>query len=351
MTINFNPDCKATAIGSFPHKSTKEAYDLIFKYLPDIPVWPQLPQIDFKENMNIQYSEKLPGLKINEPDKKIFFDISGDYTQEITEIYENYIISNWEYFNLSDSYSKGFVEFYKLCLNGPKKEWVKGHITGPITFGLSITDQNLQSIIYNTSLFDCIIKTFTGKACWQVNKLKEITNNVIIFIDEPYLASFGSAYFSISKEQIITILNEMIDTIHTTNALVGIHCCGNTDWSVVMSTNIDIINFDAYEYAYSFLLYPEHIKSFLTKGGIIAYGMVPCSINAENETTENLILKLKAIWQKLTAYGIDIDTLHRKAIITPACGLGTLSRSLAEKILNLTYKVSLNLKGSPSRGR
>jgi len=343
MTIKFNPDCKATAIGSFPYKNPEQACELIFKYLVDIPVWPQLPQLDFKENMNIQYSEKLPGLKTDEDEKKIFFDTSENHTQKIMEIYENYLNSNWDYFTLSEVYSKGFHEFYKLCLNMDKKEWSKGHITGPVTFGLSITDENKQSIIYNPPIFDSIIKSLAGKACWQVNRLKEISHNVIIFIDEPYLSSFGSAYFSLSKEQIISILNEVIDTIHTTGALVGIHCCGNTDWSLIMSTNIDIINFDAYEYDYSFLLYPEHIKKFISKGGIIAYGLVPSSIKAEDETCETLIKKIKSIWNQLYKHGIDIDILQQKTIITPACGLGTLSPILAEKILDITNKISLTI--------
>ncbi|MCM8789956.1 MAG: hypothetical protein NC916_02940, partial [Candidatus Omnitrophica bacterium] len=54
----------ATGIGSLPHKDADEALDLIFKYFPAIPFWPQLPNRDIREGMVAQFSENLPCLKI-----------------------------------------------------------------------------------------------------------------------------------------------------------------------------------------------------------------------------------------------------------------------------------------------
>ncbi len=50
----------ATAIGSFPHDDAEKALDLIFTAIPDAPVWPQLPRIGLREQMEIQYCEGIP---------------------------------------------------------------------------------------------------------------------------------------------------------------------------------------------------------------------------------------------------------------------------------------------------
>ncbi|MBM3132761.1 MAG: hypothetical protein FJZ95_07000, partial [Chloroflexi bacterium] len=59
---SFKPRGLATAIGSMPHADPAEAGALALRYLPDIPVWPQLPNRSFLENMYAQYSEGLPGV-------------------------------------------------------------------------------------------------------------------------------------------------------------------------------------------------------------------------------------------------------------------------------------------------
>ena len=62
----------ATGIGSMPHKDVNTALDLVFKYTPQIPFWPQLPKRDARETMVAQASEGLPFIKIK--DKELIFD-------------------------------------------------------------------------------------------------------------------------------------------------------------------------------------------------------------------------------------------------------------------------------------
>jgi len=42
----------------------------------------------------------------------------------------------------------------------------------------------------------------------------------------------------------------------------GLHCCGNTNWSVLLDTTIDILSFDAYNYASSLSTHSGKVKSF-----------------------------------------------------------------------------------------
>ena len=65
----------------------------------------------------------------------------------------------------------------------------------------------------------------------------------------------------------IDVFSELTDSLDSQDCLVGIHCCGNTDWSMLMdSGSIDIINFDAFEFQERFVLYADNLKSFLKRG-------------------------------------------------------------------------------------
>ncbi|MDD4954058.1 MAG: hypothetical protein PHG40_04020, partial [Candidatus Omnitrophica bacterium] len=54
----------ATGIGSLPHTQASMALELIFKYCPRAPFWPQLPKRDVKEGMIAQFSQNLPCLRL-----------------------------------------------------------------------------------------------------------------------------------------------------------------------------------------------------------------------------------------------------------------------------------------------
>ena len=86
------------------------------------------------------------------------------------------------------------------------------------------------------------------KARWQIKMLKRLNPNVIIFIDEPYLVSIGSRYVNIPAGDVIRSLDEVFSAIREEGALSGVHCCGNTDWPLLLKRGVDILNFDAYNF-------------------------------------------------------------------------------------------------------
>ena len=62
-------------------------------------------------------------------------------------------------------------------------EYLKGHVTGPLTFSLSIPDQNKKPIYYDADMLDVIVKAISQKAVWQIKELQKYADKVIIFID------------------------------------------------------------------------------------------------------------------------------------------------------------------------
>jgi hypothetical protein len=119
-----------------------------------------------------------------------------------------------------------------------------------------------------------------------------------------------------------------------------VHCCGNTDWSLLLETSIDILNLDAYEYAEALSLYSAEVRAFLERGGIIAWGITPNSDKVMEETVESLVDRLHEAMNLLVRKGISFEDILVASLITPACGTGSLTTKIAERVFELTAGVS-----------
>jgi hypothetical protein len=127
--------------------------------------------------------------------------------------------------------------------------------------------------------------------------------------------------------------------------LTGVHCCGNTDWSLLMRTNVDIINFDAVDYLESLAIYPEQLSGFLEKGGVLAWGVVPNDGRINQESADDILLRLRRGVRVLEEKGVPRDLLLRRIIITPACGCAGLPVGEVERvyeILSIIDKMDLD---------
>ncbi len=329
--------CLPTAIGSMPHTDPEEACSLVMKYLPDIPAWPQLPPRSPKENMGIQFSEGFPGIVVN--GDKVHIEPGADFETELTQVYFDAEQGNFDKYAVSLEYAAGFHAFLSQT---PKLDMVKGQITGPITWGLMVTDKEGLAILYNENLAEATAKFLRLKASWQENALRQISRHTIVFVDEPYLLSLRSVFTSIPEDKVTILLEEVFQGIR---GLKGLHCCGNTDWPVLLGTSTDILSMDAYNYASSFSCYPGEVNSFLERGGAIAWGIVPNNEEAlSTETVSSLYDRLGEAIAPFTKNGISFKQILRQSLLTPSCGLASLSPEAARQALELVANLSHNLR-------
>jgi methionine synthase II (cobalamin-independent) len=344
MALDFN--CIATGIGSMPITDPDKAAALSLRYLPEAPIWPQLPQRSFREHMDGQYSEALPGLVVDEAKKRFSFDTARDLIPGLEKFFGRYLEKDYAFFKMSEEYAAGFYGFLRALKKGvqPGVRFLKGHITGPLTAGISFKDEAGKDIIHNDVLFDAVVKGLAMKAAWQIQELGQFGRPVIIFIDEPAMESLGSAFSAVSPEVVAGRLNEIIDTIHELGGIAGIHCCGNADWPLLFRTKVDIVNFDAFGYREKVLLYPADIKAFYARGGALAWGIVPTGAFTGSETAEGLVAQLESGMKRLEKEGVDRKVILRQCLITPSCGMGSLTPEKAEAILRLLGEVSDRMK-------
>ncbi len=346
----FSPRCLATAIGSFPHKDAGAACELILKSIPDIPTWPQLPAIDFKEGMEIQYSEGLPCVVIDNAAQRMYFDTSGDPSTDLATFYEHYLAEDTAHFGISEEFARGIYEMERRLSDGTSARalYFKNHITGPVTMGLSRTDENKRAIYYNDLFRDVIVKGMEMKARWLLRRSASLGFPQICFVDEPILSAFGSStYVSVERSDVVKCLSEVVQAIHKQGALAGTHCCGNTEWTILVDAGVDIISFDAYQYGETISYYPQQIKAFLERGGVLAWGIVPSTGAIAHETPQSLVERLKQRMGMLAEKGIDSDILWERCLLTPSCGTGSLAEDAAVKVLGTLSAVSRLLRSKP----
>jgi len=338
----FEPRLLPLHIGSIPHTDPQAACELVLERFPRIPTWPQLPKRTFLENMYVQFSEGFPGVVLE--DERIYVDRSRDLDPGLERLYLAYLDNDLGYGALGADYAAGLAAFPRaLSANEDQPIVVKGQVTGPISWGLTVIDQDRRPVLYDDILADALAKHLRLKATWQEQELRKLAPTTLIFVDEPYMSAFGSAHISLNREQVITLLEEVFAGI---TGLKGTHCCGNTDWSLLLSTSAEIISFDTYNYAQAFSLYVEEVRAFLKRGGIIAWGIVPADNEAAllHATVESLMVRLHEAMDLLVKKGISFDDLIHSSLITPSCGLRTLSEEGAERAFELTVAISETMR-------
>jgi methionine synthase II (cobalamin-independent) len=347
---DFLPRGLATLIGSLPVSDHRQGFELINRYTPEIPLWPQLPG-NPQEGMLVQFMDGMVGLVEGE---RTYFDSSGDFDEQLLPFFEEFLLVSEDpaaladsRFSISKERAAGLYLLKDEANASGRAIAVKGQITGPFTALTGLQDQEQRISFYNPSLREMVVQGLAQKSAWQVNFLKETGLPVIIFIDEPALAGLGSsAFITISQDDIAHDLSQVTTAIHNAGGLAGVHVCANTEWNLLLSSDIDIISFDAYSFFDRFITCREQIHSFMERGGIIAWGIVPTAEEEIiiRETTESLVAKWEEQAALLTTERWTTSAILEQTMITPSCGTGSLSLELAEKVLKLTSEISATLR-------
>jgi hypothetical protein len=333
------PPLAITGIGSLPDADAEKACSRILAFGLTAPFWPQLPKRDFLELMTVQFSEGFPCLKIDKTSRKIWCQIDNTKSARMQEFYDKLLKNSPIEFAISEEYAAGLHEFLRTA--PAHNNFVKGQVTGPLTFSLGINDQNGTPIYYDRELREAAVHLLKQKALLEIELLQKLSPNLIIFIDEPILAAYGSsAYVGVCEEDILSCESELVSAIKSSGAYCGLHCCGNTDWSLVIKTGVDIVSFDAYSYAHTVSLYADSVSAFLERGGYLAWGIVPTTPEVSTETADSLVRKLSEGFSLLSSKGIKRETLQDRAILTPSCGAGSLSESLSSRAFQLLLEIA-----------
>jgi len=333
----------ATGVGSVPFSDVDDICTRIIKTFPDMPFWPQFVKRSYLEDMLVQASEGLPFVDLNHKERALVIRTTDNPESELIPFYEHFLATDTDYFAVSEERAIGLYKVLDLLEKGADSNgrFIKGQIVGPITLGGSLREARGKSVLYDGEIMSALVKGLAIKALWLIEKMAVSGRMPVLFIDEPSLSGFGSAFTPIRREEVIRYIGEIVSYLRSkSDVIIGIHCCGNTDWSMIIETGVDIVNFDAFGYMDYFLLYRDEIIRFLEGGGTVAWGVVPTTAFTGKETVSDLRTQLEKGLERLYEWGIRRNKATERSIITPACGLGTLDLHNAENILELLSSLS-----------
>lgn len=344
------------AIGSLPYDSPEPALALIERTLPEIPHWPQLPMRGTQEGFVLQNLNMLLETGILEYDagkeKMVCAVDAADWPDRLAAFYMLFLAveegdaQTLEQFTMPPEAATGYYAFLERMRAG---DWeplcLKGQVVGPLTAAFQLTDRAGRPAYYDEQLRDVIVKNLALSARRQAAQLAAFGRKTLVFIDEPGVSIYGqSSYITVTRDMILEDMNAVIAGIRAGGGRAGIHSCAAVDWGILFECETSVVSLDAYGYFESMLPFRTELKAFLDRGGVVAWGIVPTSEAARDETADSLARRLNDIWDGLAGQGISREALARQALITPACGTGTLPADLAERIYDLTAGVSQRVR-------
>jgi hypothetical protein len=308
--LKFQAGCKTTAMGIMPHTDVSRAIELALSL--DVPFWPQLPNVSFYEDMYAQASQNFPGIVVDPEEKRISFD-TVRFEEELSDY--SWRMVQPEAFVPSETYSVVYHRFLAENLRGYAA--IRGQVTGPVSFGFRVTDENSRPIIYNEGVRALLFDFTQRKANIQYRQLKEKNQNAFVWLDEPGLGWVFSGLSGYSDVQAKEDYQGFLAGFEGTKAL---HLCANINLPYLLGLGIELLSFDAYQIELMPKGYAAAVADFLSRGGIISWGIVPTdSDSLLKETPETLARLLLGYWEVIsTTTGLSVQRIAEQALVAPA---------------------------------
>lgn len=157
----------------------------------------------------------------------------------------------------------------------------------------------------------------------------------LVVIDEPFLDDVMASDFPIAPDEAIDLLSSAMAVVEH-SASVGVHSCGDIDVATLIAAGPRLLSFPVSD---AVLPYAGYLDRFVRDGGWIAWGVIategPIAVSSQRATR-----RLSKLWDELADRGCDIAALRAHSLVTPQCGLGGHSTTVAEAVCSAAREVS-----------
>lgn len=326
-----------TAMAVMPHKDVDRALEVALTM--DVPFWPQLPLFSYYEDMYVQASEHFPGILLDMEKRTLRFSIEK-FIAELDEALAHF--NEPGYFDISATYSAVYKRFLELDLSD--RPAIRGQLEGPISFGFNVVDENDRPILFDDTVRPFMIEFMAKRVNVQLMRLKELNPNAFMYVDEPGLQFLFSAMAGYGDQAARPDMERFFSMIERPR---GVHLCGNPDWDFLLGLDLDVLSLDVYSNGEVFASYAKSIHKFLSRGGILTWGIVPTNFEPfEKEDLSSLEKRLEEMWSALHKRGIDRDSLLSRSLLSPAtcCMVNRDGERTVESAFKIINRLSERLR-------
>lgn len=313
-------------IGSLPHRDLDAGVRFALGATA-IPTIPSLPKRSAAEGLIVQAMLGIEGVTVGQYGS-ISVDASRvDPRAEVTT-------------DLQHDAFAAFARFLELASEeraaGRPIDAVKWQLVGPVSLGLALLRAGVPRAeafevavhavrSHVQTLFDAVDAALPG--CRQ-----------IVFIDEPDMSRVTDVDFPIAPDTAIDLVSGALAVIEP-RGLAGLHVCGATDWASLIAAGPQVLSVPVDP---SIVASAGYLQQFLARGGRIAWGAVHTD-GPISTTVERPWRQLTQLWCQLVELGCDHVMLRTQCLVSPECGLGPHSPSVAERVHRIASELSLRV--------
>ncbi len=326
-----------TAMAVMPHTDPERALDTALSL--DIPFWPQLPNLNYYEDMYVQAAEHFPGIVLDIENRTLRFSMD-QFAVELEGVMNHF--DDPSYFDISTTYSVVYHRFLDMDL--ADRPAIRGQLEGPVSFGFNVLDQDDRPIIFDDTVRPFMLEFMAKRINVQLDRLKSMNPNAFMFVDEPGLQFIFSAmagYGDLKAKGDLDYFFSMVDRP------CGIHLCGNPDWDFLLGLDMEILSLDIYTNAEIFASYGAAIKRFLENDGVLVWGITPTGFeDFGKENITSLMDQLENTWRILVGKGVDLYHMLSRSLLSPAtcCLVNPDREKTVEKAFAMIQQLSHQLR-------
>lgn len=327
----FLPSGAVTGIGSVPFSNAEEAVDFVEEVCREIPFWPKpvqgFPCGAMVEQLIVPIRHFLEHANGSTPGYRV---ISG----QLDALLQVMTVSNVE---LDAASAPGFFAFEKALQDGRFASAIalKGQTTGPITLAANLFNGK-TTFLEDAALRGAVASFVSRLALWQVKRLQKWGKPVILFLNEPYLATIKGE----QVEWASALLQTVLSAVKAAGAVTVVHSCAAPPvFTVLGETRPDLVSFDASQDMEKFLANPE-AHAYIQSGGGVAFGISP-KLEASSSMD---IMPLYLRWVMSIPRDLSTRDLAQRSIVAVTCGLSALDEAGARHAFTLASKFGQRIK-------
>jgi len=322
---------RSLGMGSLPHRDNAAAAAFAMAEF-DIATIPTLPRRSPAEALVAQAIAGLPGVS---------FGQYGSMAIDSSRLAAGGEISS----NLDNDAFGGLRAFLDLArrihFDGAAVKW---QFVGPVTLGVALVRAGLD----DQPAFQLAAKAVRHHVADISARISEVLPNSpqLLLLDEPGLVDLMEADFPVPPDLAVDLMSTAMAAVPA-SVMTGLHCCGPCDVATMLTAGPRALSIPA---SPAVLDWAGYLQRFLDDGGTVVWGVIQ-SDGPISPTAGRPWQSLSSLWCDLVERGCDPSLLRRQSLVSPTCGLGAHSVSVARRVARLTTEVGQRVQDQAHASR